>query len=124
MTRPLGLKSVSNPVAAQGGTDPEPADQARRTMPLGTRTLGRAVSLLDYEDFALAFTGIAKAQAQVLQLPPGRRSRSPSPGRTARRCPTANPVWNNLWLALKRQRRSARAASRCCRISRAPSGSG
>ncbi|MEP7100934.1 MAG: putative baseplate assembly protein, partial [Burkholderiales bacterium] len=34
VTRPLGLKSVSNPVAAQGGTDAEPADQARRTMPL------------------------------------------------------------------------------------------
>ena len=29
------------------------------------------MSLLDYEDFALAFTGIAKAQAQVLQLPAG-----------------------------------------------------
>jgi baseplate J-like protein len=71
MTRPLGLKSVANPVAATGGTDPEPADQARRTMPLGTRTLGRAVSLLDYEDFALAFTGIAKADARVLQLATG-----------------------------------------------------
>jgi predicted phage baseplate assembly protein len=71
MTRPLGLKSVANPVAATGGTDPEPPDQARRTMPLGTRTLGRAVSLLDYEDFALAFTGIAKAEARVLQLATG-----------------------------------------------------
>jgi hypothetical protein len=71
MTRPLGLKSVANPAAATGGTDPEPADQARRTMPLGTRTLGRAVSLLDYEDFALAFTGIAKADARVLQLATG-----------------------------------------------------
>jgi predicted phage baseplate assembly protein len=45
-TRPLGLKSVSNPVKAQGGTDPEPADQARRTMPLGTRTLGRKLAVL------------------------------------------------------------------------------
>ena len=27
--------------------------------------------MLDYEDFALAFTGIAKAQAQVLHLPAG-----------------------------------------------------
>lgn len=71
MTRPLGLKSVANPSPATGGTDPEPADQARRTMPLGTRTLGRAVSLLDYEDFALAFTGIAKAQAVVLQQATG-----------------------------------------------------
>ena len=69
MTRPLGLKSVSNPLPAEGGTDPEAAergapDACRST----TRTLGRAVSLLDYEDFARAFTGIAKAQAQVLQL--------------------------------------------------------
>ena len=31
-------------------------------MPLMTRTLGRAVSLLDYEDFARAFAGVAKAQ--------------------------------------------------------------
>ena len=28
------------------------------------RTLGRAVSLLDYEDFARAFSGVAKAQAR------------------------------------------------------------
>lgn len=71
MTRPLGLKSVSNLLPAAGGSDPEPAAAARRSMPLATRTLGRAVSLLDYEDFARAFTGIAKASAQVLQLPSG-----------------------------------------------------
>ena len=101
MTRPLGLKSVSNPVAAQGGTDPEPADQARRTMPLGTRTLGRAVSLLDYEDFALAFTGIAKAQAQVLQLAAGPTIVITVAGQDGKPLASSNPVWNNLWLALK-----------------------
>ena len=101
MTRPLGLKSVSNPVAAQGGTDPEPADQARRTMPLGTRTLGRAVSLLDYEDFALAFTGIAKAQAQVLQLGAGPTIAITVAGQDGAALSPSNPVWNNLWLALK-----------------------
>ena len=100
-TRPLGLKSVSNPVAAQGGTDPEPADQARRTMPLGTRTLGRAVSLLDYEDFAIAFTGIAKAQAQVLQLPVGPTIAITVAGQDGAALSPANPVWNNLLLALK-----------------------
>ncbi|HEU0200651.1 MAG TPA: baseplate J/gp47 family protein, partial [Burkholderiaceae bacterium] len=68
MTRPLGLKSVSNPLAAEGGTDPESSEAARQSMPLATRTLGRSVSLLDYEDFARAFSGIAKAQAQVLSL--------------------------------------------------------
>jgi predicted phage baseplate assembly protein len=101
MTRPLGLKSVSNPVPAQGGTDPEPADQARRTMPLGTRTLGRAVSLLDYEDFAMAFTGIAKAQAQVLQLPAGPTIAITVAGQDGTPLSNSNPVWNNLWLALK-----------------------
>jgi hypothetical protein len=71
LTRPLGLKSVSNPMAAEGGTDPEPASAARDSIPLFTRTLGRVVSVLDYEDFARAFTGIAKAQARVLQVRTG-----------------------------------------------------
>ncbi|MCJ7838779.1 MAG: putative baseplate assembly protein, partial [Burkholderiales bacterium] len=101
MTRPLGLKSVSNPVAAQGGTDPEPASQARRTMPLGTRTLGRAVSLLDYEDFAMAFTGVTKAQAQVLQLQCGPTIAITVVGQDGAALSSSNPVWNNLWLALK-----------------------
>lgn len=101
MTRPLGLKGVSNPVAAQGGTDPEPADQARCTMPLGTRTLGRVVSLLDYEDFALAFTGIAKAQAQVLHLRSGPTIAITVAGQDGVELSTLNPVWNNLLLALK-----------------------
>jgi hypothetical protein len=37
-------------------------------MPIGVRTLGRAVSLTDYADFALAFAGVAKADAAVLPL--------------------------------------------------------
>jgi predicted phage baseplate assembly protein len=101
MTRPLGLKSVSNPAPAEGGTDPEPADQARRTMPLGTRTLGRAVSLLDYEDFALAFTGIAKAQARVLQLPAGPTVAITVAGQDGAALSEGNPVRNALRLALR-----------------------
>ena len=101
MTRPLGLKSVSNPLAAQGGTDPEPAGQARRTMPLGARTLGRVVSLLDYEDFAMAFTGVAKAQAQVLQLAGGQTIAITVAGQDGAQLSSSNPVWNYLLLALK-----------------------
>ena len=101
LTRPLGLKSVGNPLPAQGGTDPEPADQARRTMPLGTRTLGRAVSLLDYEDFALAFTGVAKAQARVLQLAAGPTIAITVAGQDGAALTVDNPVWNNLLSALK-----------------------
>jgi len=72
LDRPLGVKGVTNPAAATGGVDPEPEAAARASMPLGVRTLGRAVSLLDYEDFALAFAGVAKAQAAVLPLRGGR----------------------------------------------------
>jgi hypothetical protein len=69
--RPLGVKGVSNPSAASGGVDPESEESARTSIPLGVRTLGRAVSLLDYEDFARAFSGVAKADAAVLSLRAG-----------------------------------------------------
>jgi len=72
LTRPLGLRAVSNPLPAAGGVDADSADHARRNMPLGVRTLGRVVSILDYEDYARAYTGIAKAQAVVLNTRAGR----------------------------------------------------
>jgi Baseplate J-like protein len=72
LDRPLGVKGVSNPSAATGGVDPETEEAARTSIPLGVRTLGRAVSLLDYEDYARAFTGVAKARAAVLPLRAGR----------------------------------------------------
>jgi hypothetical protein len=62
-TRPLGIKSVVNPVPGTDAEDPEPMENARRTAPLKVLTMGRAVSLQDYEDFALGFAGIAKALA-------------------------------------------------------------
>jgi predicted phage baseplate assembly protein len=71
LDRPLGVKGVSNPAAATGGVDPEPEQDARATIPLAVRTLGRAVSILDYEDYARAFTGVAKADAAVLSLRAG-----------------------------------------------------
>ena len=68
MDRPLGAKGVTNPTGANGGVDPEVEADARASMPLNVRTLGRAVSLLDYADFARAYTGVAKATATVLPL--------------------------------------------------------
>ncbi len=94
--RPLGLKTVSNPGPAEGGSDPEPASQARRTMPLGTRTLARAVSLVDYEDFAMAFAGIAKAQAAVLHMPPGPAVAVTIAAQDGASISTASPLWRNL----------------------------
>jgi len=62
-TRPLGVQGVTNPTPAMGGTDAETADDIRTNAALGLSTLGRIVSLQDYEDFARAFGGIAKALA-------------------------------------------------------------
>ncbi|MBR0774296.1 putative baseplate assembly protein [Bradyrhizobium diazoefficiens] len=101
LSRPLGLKGVSNPIPAEGGNDPEPANAARRSIPLGARTLGRVVSVLDYEDFARAFTGIAKAQAQVLQLPRDKTIAITIAGPPGSPVNSASPVWTNLLAALK-----------------------
>ena len=66
MSRPLGAKSVDNPLAAESGQDPEDLDAARANAPLTVLTLERVVSVQDFEDFARAFTGIGKARATVL----------------------------------------------------------
>ena len=62
-TRPLGVRGVTNPLAASGAADPEKMEKARGNAPLTVRTLDRIVSRDDYEDFARAFAGIGKAQA-------------------------------------------------------------
>lgn len=63
INRPPGVQQVTNPVPGTGGDDPETLPAARTNAPLAVRTLGRVVSLQDYEDFARAFPGIAKALA-------------------------------------------------------------
>ncbi len=63
LDRPVGLKSVSNPAAASGGSEPETLDQARGNAPNTVRTFGRIVSLEDFEDSAREFAGVAKAHA-------------------------------------------------------------
>ncbi|MDE2394345.1 MAG: putative baseplate assembly protein [Burkholderiales bacterium] len=101
VSRPLGLKGVTNPVAASGGTDPEAEDEARASMPLATRTLGRVVSLPDYADFALAYPGIAKAQAAVLALTGGRCIVVTVAAPPGQALDESSPVWTNLLAALK-----------------------
>jgi Baseplate J-like protein len=70
-TKPLGAKSVINPLRASGGADKENRDQARRNAPLAVMALDRLVSVQDYADFARTFAGIGKALA--VRLPDGRR---------------------------------------------------
>lgn len=62
-TRPLGVRSVSNPRPSSGAAAPEELAEARRNAPMTVLTLDRVVSLRDFEDFARAFGGIGKAQA-------------------------------------------------------------
>lgn len=101
LSRPLGLKSATNPGAALGGNDPETRDTARQTIPLMTRTLGRAVSVLDYEDFARAYTGVARARAAVLPLRAGPTVCITVAGPDNTQLTPAHPVWNALLAALR-----------------------
>jgi len=48
---------------ASGAADPATAADARQSAPLPALTIGRIVSLEDYQNFALNFAGIAKALA-------------------------------------------------------------
>lgn len=63
VSRPLGIKAVTNPLASVDAQDPETLADARQRAPLYTLTLDRVVSLQDYEDFARTFDGVAKARA-------------------------------------------------------------
>ena len=65
-TRPLGVKSVINPLSASGGADKENRDQARQNAPLAVMSLDRLVSVQDYADFTRTFAGIGKAASQKL----------------------------------------------------------
>ncbi len=63
LERPVGFRSVSNPLPADGGADPETRDEARDGAPNSVRTFGRAVSLADFEAITTA-SGLA-ARASV-----------------------------------------------------------
>jgi hypothetical protein len=67
--RPLGVSGVNNPAPATGGQDAQSIDDIRANAPLSVLTLGRAVSITDYQNFAATFAGIAKAYA--LWIPNG-----------------------------------------------------
>jgi hypothetical protein len=61
--RPVGVNGVINPMAATGGQDAQSIEDIRINAPKTVLTLGRAVSITDYQNFAATFAGIAKAYA-------------------------------------------------------------
>lgn len=67
--RPVGVSGVVNPMPATGGQDPATVADIQTAAPMSVQTLGRAVSITDYQNFAATFAGIAKASA--VWLPSG-----------------------------------------------------
>lgn len=65
-TKPLGVKSVINPLRASGGADKEDADLIRENAPIAVMALDRLVSLADYSDFTRNFAGIGKVSGRRL----------------------------------------------------------
>ena len=63
LDRPQGLSLVTNPSVASGAADPATGGQARASAPLPTLTVGRVVSLEDYQNYALGFAGVGMALA-------------------------------------------------------------
>jgi len=64
--KPLGLEAVTNPLKASGAAPPDTRDTSRLKAPLTSSTLGRIVSLQDFEDFALTFAGIGRVRVAQL----------------------------------------------------------
>ncbi len=70
LTRPLGVRSVTNPLPTGLAADPDPPDALRANAPSATLLVDRVVSITDYADFARQRPGIAKADARVLRRGP------------------------------------------------------
>ncbi|MFE2150211.1 putative baseplate assembly protein [Streptomyces lavendulae] len=66
VSRPLGVGSVTNPLASTGGADADGLRDLRAVVPLRTRALDRLLSVRDYADFARARAGIGRAAAARL----------------------------------------------------------
>jgi predicted phage baseplate assembly protein len=101
MDRPLGVSGVTNPATATSGQDPQSVNDVRTNAPQTVLTLGRAVSLADYQNFASTFAGIAKAYAIWLPSGPGRGVFITVAGAGGAALPPANPTLGNLVTALQ-----------------------
>jgi Baseplate J-like protein len=100
MDRPLGVSGVTNPAPASGGQDPETIDDLRTSAPQTVLTLGRAVSITDYQSYASTFAGIAKAHAIWIPNGPGRGVFLTVAGVNGAALPPGNPTLANLVASL------------------------
>jgi len=63
LTAVPNLRSVRNPVAPIGGSDPQPSSEIRQLAPRSVLTFGRAISGDDYAAVAAAAPGVSRAAA-------------------------------------------------------------
>jgi hypothetical protein len=98
--RPLGVSGVINPEPATGGQDPQSITDVRSNAPLSVLTLGRAVSITDYQNYAATFAGIAKAHAIWIPGGPGRGVFLTVAGAAGAALPPGNPTLGNLVTSL------------------------
>jgi hypothetical protein len=101
LDRPLGVSGVNNPQAATGGQDAQTVGDIRANAPQTVLTLGRAVSLADYQNFAATFAGIAKASAIWIPSGPGRGVFLTVAGVGGAALPPGNPTLTYLVTALQ-----------------------
>ncbi|MFE6970161.1 baseplate J/gp47 family protein [Isoptericola sp. NPDC057653] len=64
--RPRGIAQVANLADARDWAGPEDLEQARVNAPQRIRTLDRAVSVADHEDFARGYSGVGRARADLV----------------------------------------------------------
>ncbi len=94
--RPLGVSGVTNPQPATGGQDAQSIDDVRSNAPQTVLTLGRAVSITDYQSYASTFAGISKAYAIWIPAGPGRGVFLTVAGVDGAALPPGNPTLDNL----------------------------
>jgi hypothetical protein len=101
LTRPIGIRSVVNPLAASGGVAPASLDQARTNTPLNVRASGRVVSLQDAEDTARMFAGVGNAQAVLLGTGANRAVHITIADPQGEAIPDDSPIFDSLRRAIQ-----------------------
>lgn len=102
LQKPLGVTEVTNPEPSTGGADPEVIDDAKQNAPLTVLTLDRAVSVLDYQHYARAFSGVAKAHALWINSGPSKGIYITLAGIDGAEIPSSSSTYSNLMNSLRR----------------------
>lgn len=99
--RPVGVSGVTNPQQATGGQDAQSVEDIRTNAPLSVLTLGRAVSLTDYQNFAATYPGVAKAAAMWVPNGPYRGIWITVAASGGTQLLPTSQTWSNLIKSLK-----------------------